>query len=200
MGRMRELVVATTNKKKKKELVELLRGTGVDIITLDEFQASPRVREDKKTFRGNAVKKAVVISKFTNRLALAEDSGLEVMAMGGLPGVRSARFAGPSKNDAANIKKLLGMLQGVAGSKRKARFVCFAALADKGRLIKAVSGTVEGVISLEPKGRFGFGYDPVFYYPPLKKTFAQISASRKNRISHRFKALRKIKRILREDP
>jgi XTP/dITP diphosphohydrolase len=120
-----------------------------------------------------------------------------VNALGGAPGVRSARFAGPAKNDKANIKKLLRVLEGVPFKKRNARFVCFAALAENGRLIKAVSGSVTGVISLEPKGAFGFGYDPVFYYPPLGKNFAELKPAVKNGLSHRYKALRKIKRTLR---
>jgi len=131
-------------------------------------------------------------------LTLAEDSGLEVEALNGGPGVRSARFAGPAKDDAANIKKLLCLLEGMPFHKRKARFICFAAIADSGKLIKVVNGYVGGLISLEPKGRFGFGYDPVFYYPPLKKNFAQLPPSIKNKISHRYKALRKVKKILQE--
>ncbi|MDD5449972.1 MAG: XTP/dITP diphosphatase [Candidatus Omnitrophica bacterium] len=195
---MTELVVATTNKKKKKELVALLKGLNVKILGLDDFKGAPKVREDKKTFKENAIKKAVVLSRFTGRLTLAEDSGLEVSALGGLPGVRSARFAGPSKNDAANIRRLLKMLKGIPFSKRKARFTCFAAIAENGRLIKAVSASVRGVIALEPRGESGFGYDPVFYYPPFKKAFGEVSASRKNKVSHRSRALTKIKKILRE--
>lgn len=198
MASGRELVVATTNKKKKKELLSLLKGLNIKILALNDFKNAPSVREDKKTFRENAIKKAVVISKFTRRLTLAEDSGLEVSALGGLPGVKSARFAGSAKDDNANIRKLLKLLKGAPLSKRKARFVCFAAIADNGRLIKAVSGTVSGLICLKPKGRFGFGYDPVFYYPPLRKNFGELAPSIKNRISHRYKALKKIRKILRE--
>lgn len=196
MSFLKELVVATTNRKKKIELTALLKGLRVNVLTLDDFGSVPAVREDKKTFRENAVKKAVVTSRYTGRLTLAEDSGLEVEWLGGLPGVRSARFAGPAKNDTANIKKLLRMLKGAPLHKRKARFVCFAALAENGKLIKVVSGSVNGVISFEPKGVFGFGYDPVFYYPPLKKNFAELTPAKKNRLSHRYKALRKIKKIL----
>ena len=196
----RELLVATTNEKKKKELTNLLRGLNINVLTLDDFKTAPRVREDKDTFKENAVKKAVTISKATNILTLAEDSGLEVKALGGLPGVHSARFAGPAKNDRANIKKLLRLLKGIPLGKRKARFVCFAAIADKGRLLKVVNGSVGGVISLEPKGRFGFGYDPVFYYLPLKKNFAQLTPSIKNKISHRYKALLKAKKFFQPAP
>ncbi|NQU74111.1 MAG: RdgB/HAM1 family non-canonical purine NTP pyrophosphatase [Candidatus Omnitrophica bacterium] len=192
----KRLVVATTNRKKKKELVSLLEGLGIEILTLDDFKNAPQVREDKKTFKGNAIKKAVVISRFTGALTLADDSGLKVEALGGLPGVRSARFAGPAQDDIANIKKLLRLLKGVPLYKRKAQFVCFAAIAYKGKLIRVVDGSVSGVVSLEPKGKFGFGYDPVFYYPPLKKNFAQLAPSIKNKISHRYKALKKTKKIL----
>lgn len=195
---MKELVVATRNKKKKKELMCLLEDLDVEILTLDDFKDIPQVREDKKTFKENAIKKAVTISRFTRKIALAEDSGLEVDILNGLPGVRSARFAGPAKNDKANIVKLLKMLEDVPFNKRKARFVCFVAIANNGRLIEVVNGSVNGLISLAPKGRFGFGYDPVFYYPPLKKNFAQLSPSIKNRVSHRYKALKRAKRILQE--
>lgn len=198
MSYTKELVVATRNKKKKKELVSLLKGLDVKILTLADFKCAPNVKEDKKTFKENAVKKAVTISRFTKRLTLAEDSGLEVKALNGLPGIRSARFAGPSKNDRANINKLLRLLERVPFNKRGARFVCFAAIADKGRLIKAVNGSVNGLISLKPKGRFGFGYDPVFYYPPFKKNFAEVAPSIKNKVSHRYKALRQAKKILQE--
>lgn len=197
MNLPKELVVATTNRKKKRELAALLKGLRVKILTLNDFKNVPAVREDKKTFLANAAKKAVVTSRYTGKLTLAEDSGLEVRALGGLPGVRSARFAGPGKDDDSNIRKLLRMLKGVSYKKRQARFVCFAALAQNGKLIKVVSGSVSGVISAEPKGAFGFGYDPVFYYPPLKKNFAELSPATKNSISHRYKALRKIKKILR---
>jgi XTP/dITP diphosphohydrolase len=198
MSRPRELLIATTNRKKKKEIVSLLRGLRVRILTLDDFENIPAIKEDKKTFRENAVKKAVVTSGRARRLTLAEDSGLEVEALDGLPGVRSARFAGPAKNDGANIRKLLRVLEGAPPGKRKARFVCFAALAENGRLIRVVSGSVSGAISSEPKGSFGFGYDPVFYYPPLKKNFAELKPAVKNQLSHRYKAIVKIKKILQE--
>jgi len=195
--RENELVLATTNKNKKRELESMLKGLAVKILTLDDFKGCPKVREDKKTFKGNAVKKAIIISRFTKRLALADDSGLEVDSLGGAPGVRSARFAGPGQNDKANIRKLLGLIseKKVPLSQRKARFVCFIAIARNGRLIGTVSATVSGRISLKPFGKLGFGYDPVFYYPPLKKTFGQLSASVKNKISHRYKALRKARKF-----
>jgi XTP/dITP diphosphohydrolase len=196
----KELAVSTTNEKKKKELVSLLKGLGITILTLNDFKGIHEVKEDKKTFRENAVKKAVTVSRLTKKLTLAEDSGLEVRALNGLPGVRSARFAGPAKNDRANIKRLLRLLKGVPFSKRQARFVCCAAIANNGRLIKTVSGSISGRISLAPKGRFGFGYDPVFYYPPLRKNFAQLKPSVKNKVSHRYKALRKVKKILQGIP
>lgn len=198
MKAKKELVIATTNKKKKKELLHLLKDLNVKILTLADFKNVPPVKEDKKTFKENAIKKAVVASRFTKTLTLAEDSGLEVEQLDGLPGVRSARFSGPAKNDMANIKKLLRLLKGIPFHKRKGRFVCFAAIADDGRLLKVVNGSVAGIISFKPYGRFGFGYDPVFYYPSLKKTFAQLPPSLKNRISHRYKALRKVKKILQE--
>lgn len=198
MSPMKELVIATRNKKKKKELLSLLKGLDIKILILGDFKNAPNVKEDKKTFKENAIKKAVIISRFTKRLTLAEDSGLEVKALNDLPGVRSARFAGPAKNDEANINKLLKLLKEVHFNKRRARFVCFVAIADKGKLIKVVNGYVNGFISLKPKGRFGFGYDPVFYYPPFKKNFAELPPSIKNKVSHRYKALKRAKRILQE--
>jgi len=198
MSPAKKLLIATTNKKKKKELLSLLKGFTVKILTLDDYKRPPNVREDKKTFKENAIKKAVNLSKFSGQLTVAEDSGLVVDSLGGLPGVRSARFAGSSKNDNANIRKLLIMLKGTPFEKRKARFVCFAAIADSGKLIDAVSGVVNGYISFEPKGSNGFGYDPVFYYPPFKKNFAQVRQSKKNMVSHRYKALKKVRKILRE--
>lgn len=194
----RNLAIATTNQKKKKELIALLKGLDVKIFTLNDFSGIPRVKEDRPTFKGNAVKKAVAASRFTRMLTLAEDSGLEVDALGGAPGVRSARFAGPAQDDRANIKKLLKALKRAPFTKRKARFVCCVAIAQKGKLIKTVDGLVSGFISLKPKGSNGFGYDPVFYYPPLGKNFAQIPPSVKNKISHRHKALKKARKILRE--
>lgn len=194
-----ELVVATTNEKKKKELLAMLKGLDIKVLTLNDFQGPPAVREDKDTFRGNAVKKALVTSRFTKRLTLAEDSGLEVAALGGAPGVRSARFAGPSKSDPANIRKLLKMLKGLPISRRKARFVCFAAIADSGRLVRTAVGTVSGLISMEERGQNGFGYDPVFYYPPLKKNFAELGPEAKNRVSHRYRALRKVRKYLQDE-
>lgn len=198
---MEEVVLATANKNKKRELASLLGGLNVKVLTLDDFKDAPPVREDRKSFKENAVKKAVVISRFTGRTALADDSGLEVKALGGAPGVCSARFAGPKQDDAANIRKLLRLLElrKVPFFKRKARFVCFVAVARKGRLAGTVSGTVSGLIGLEPQGNNGFGYDPVFYYPPLKKTFAQLAPSLKNRISHRYKALQKARKFFLKD-
>lgn len=198
MGTVKELVVATTNKKKKKELVALLKGLRLKILGLSDFKGIPKVKEDKKTFKGNAVKKARTISRITKGLTLAEDSGLEVKALDGLPGVRSARFAGLDQGDRKNNEKLLRLLKGVPFRKRKARYVCVAALADNGKLAATASGAVSGYISLAPKGKSGFGYDPVFYYPPFGKNFAEVSTIIKNRISHRYKALRKVKKILQE--
>lgn len=199
MKACRELVIATTNLKKKRELVSLLKGTGYSILTLADFDNLPAVKEDCPTFEGNAIKKALSVSRFVKRLTLAEDSGLEVEALGGLPGIRSARFAGPAKNDRANIVKLLKALDGVPPARRKARFICCAALADNGTLVKVARGSVSGLVSERPKGKGGFGYDPVFFYPPLKKNFAELPAPQKNKISHRHRALAKIKRILQAD-
>ncbi|MEI8175285.1 MAG: XTP/dITP diphosphatase [Candidatus Omnitrophota bacterium] len=188
----RRLLIATTNRKKKEELAALLKGLAIEILTLDDLAYVPRVHEDQDTFEGNAVKKAVTISRRTGEVTLADDSGLEVEALGGSPGVYSARFAGRAKSDEANIRKLLRLLDGMPREKRKARFVCALALARDGKVERVFTGKVSGYIGREKRGTGGFGYDPVFYYPPFKMTFAQIEQKRKNSISHRSRALRKL--------
>lgn len=195
---MTELLVATTNKKKKKELVRLLKGLDVKILTLADFKNIPKIKEDKNTFEGNAAKKAVVTSRYAGKLTLAEDSGIEVDALGGLPGVYSARFAGAAQDDEANNKKLLLKLEKTPFYKRRARFVCCAALAENGKLIEVIRGSVSGYISFEPKGKNGFGYDPLFYYPSLDRNFGQLPPSVKNKLSHRYKALRKMRKVIRK--
>lgn len=199
---MKEIVIATHNKDKRKELEELLKGLDVKVLTLDDFPKAPDVEEDGITFEENAAKKAVAVSRYTKGLAIADDSGLEVEALGGAPGVYSARFAGSACKTgrgcsyADNNRKLLNLLEGVTGGERKAQFVCAACVAYKGKVIGTVRGTIKGVISDEPKGNYGFGYDPVFIVPKYKKTFAELGKDIKNRISHRAIALRKAKSVI----
>jgi XTP/dITP diphosphohydrolase len=156
-----ELVVATRNRKKVEELKRLLEGMPVMLYTLDDFPACPEVAEDADTFEGNAVKKAVAAAVCTGKPAIADDSGLEVYALNGAPGVMSARYAGPGADDRKNIEKLLSEMKGIRD--RGARFICIIALAFPDGSVKTFEGYVEGRIGREPKGSGGFGYDPVFY-------------------------------------
>ncbi len=191
-----QLVVATKNKKKLEEIKEILKGLNFRIFSLADYPHPPRIIENGKTFRENAVKKAVTIAKFTRKLALGEDSGLCVDALGGKPGVYSSRFAGKGKSDRKNNLKLLNLLEGLPVSKRKAHYFCAVALADESGLLGVVEGKCSGFIGSTEKGNFGFGYDPLFVIPKYKKTFAQLGPSVKHKMSHRFRALKKAKLIL----
>jgi XTP/dITP diphosphohydrolase len=191
-----EILLATRNKKKIEEMQRILSGMDVSILSMDDFPSCPEVEEDMDTFEGNAVKKAVSASKFTNKVAVADDSGLEVYALNGSPGVKSARYAGENADDALNIKKLLNEMKDVPDDKRGARFVCCIALAFPAGKVVIFFGFVEGVIGMEPKGRMGFGYDPVFYPAGYDKTFAEMSPEQKDAISHRGNALEKLKKYL----
>ena len=195
---MTSLVIATRNHKKLHELKRYLKGVKVDVISLNEIDNAPSIREDKDTFKGNAAKKALVISRFTGGLVLADDSGLEVKALGGMPGVKSARFAGPRKKDGDNSIKVLKLLAGLPASKRSARFVCAVAVADKGKIIKLIEGSCRGRIAYSSIGRHGFGYDPIFLIPKYRKTFGQLGLKAKDRMSHRSKALKKARKFLRK--
>ena len=166
-------------------------------MTLDQTgKRIPDVVENGKTFRWNSIKKAVTISKFLKAFVIADDSGLMVWAIGGKPGVRSARFSGPNAADKDNNKKLLGLMKNVPAVKRKATFVCAIALADSGKLIGTVEGRCNGRLQYEPKGENGFGYDPLFVPNGYKRTFAEMKPGFKNRISHRSKALEKAKKVI----
>jgi XTP/dITP diphosphohydrolase len=191
-----EIVISSRNKEKKRELKALLKGIRIKVLDLNYFPAAPKVKETGKTFEANAKLKALKIAKFTKRLTLADDSGLVVGALGGMPGVRSARFAGGDAAYEANNRKLLKLLEGVPKSKRRAKFVSVVAIADQGGIVGVVRGECSGRITLAPKGRNGFGYDPVFFSPKFKKTFAELTPSRKNSISHRGRALKKARAVI----
>lgn len=191
-----DLVVATRNKDKLREIKTLLKGIRVRVFSLDSFKGVPEVIEDGKTLEDNAIKKAVQVSKFLKKFAVADDSGLEVEYLNSDPGVYSARFSGKGATYKTNNEKLLELLKGMPLSKRKACFRCVIAVADKGKIIGVAEGRCCGKIGFESKGDNGFGYDPVFIPNGFKKTFAQISASRKNNISHRSIALKKAKSII----
>ena len=193
---MRELVIATKNKKKLHELKRYLKGVRAKVVSLVDFKNPPRIVENGDTFRKNAVKKAVAISRFVSGLALADDSGLAVKALGGSPGVRSSRFAGPGKSDKENNRKLLRLLKDLPPAKRGARFVCAVAIADKGRVVKVLEAGCSGRIAFEAKGNYGFGYDPLFLIPKYGKTFGELGLKVKDRMSHRSKALKEARKFL----
>ncbi len=193
---MRPLVFATRNKGKLVELRELLAGYAV--LSIDEAverigRAIPDVVEDAETFAGNAAKKAREVSQITQLPALADDSGLEVDALGGAPGVYSARYAGVGHDDAANNAKLLAVLAGVPAERRTARFRAALALADVagplGDRVLAADGACEGIILDAPRGTGGFGYDPLFFAPELGMTFAEAGVGSKSQLSHRARAM-----------
>lgn len=190
------LLLATTNRGKIRELKNLLRGLPFKIESLDKYPEFGRYHETGQTFEANSRGKSLFYSQHYPGLVLAEDSGLEVQALGSQPGVYSARFSGPGASDEKNIRKLLRLLEGVPRPMRRARFVCVVSLAKQGRIIKCFKGTVSGYILTEPDGRNGFGYDPVFYYAPLRKSFARLRPEEKNRVSHRGRALAKVRRFL----
>ena len=183
----RPLVLATKNNGKISEFRELFNHSDVEIKTLDDFGPIPPVIEDGDTFEENAVKKARFTARVLGIPALADDSGLAVEALGGAPGVYSSRYAGENADDESNNRKLLKEMNGVED--RAARFMCVLAIAVPRGPALIYEGACEGTIVETPKGEQGFGYDPLFYYPPLGKTFAQLTGEEKNRISHRGKAI-----------
>ena len=186
-----QLLVATRNKHKLKEIEAILAELKLDIRSAADIPGLADVVEDAATVRENAIKKAVETAKFAKMLTIADDTGLEVDALNGEPGVRSARYAGDDASYFENNKKLLANLHGVPAEKRTARFRCVIAIADEKGLVECVEGICNGAIIADEKGGGGFGYDPLFIADGQVKTFAEISPDVKNRISHRGKALQK---------
>ncbi|MGV1100838.1 XTP/dITP diphosphatase [Thiovibrio sp. JS02] len=184
------LVLATKNKGKLKEFQELVKDFPVEIRSLADFGPIPEAVEDGQTFDDNAYKKAHFTAKVLGLPAIADDSGLVVEALAGAPGVYSARYAGEKASDAENIAKLLKEMQGVKN--RKAAFHCVISIAVPGGPALTYEGRCEGEILEEPRGTDGFGYDPVFYYPELGKTFAELSMEEKNKVSHRGRAMAEV--------
>lgn len=193
-----ELLVATTNKKKLAELQELLKDLDIQLLSLADVPRAPRVLEDGSTFRENAIKKAVKNARYFKKFTLAEDSGLCVDALKGMPGVYSARFAGRSKSDDANNRKLLRLLREVPASKRSCHYACAVALADEHGVVGIAEGTCRGRVAFEPKGTSGFGYDPLFLVPSRKRTFAQLGEKIKHTMSHRSRALKAARPLILE--
>jgi XTP/dITP diphosphohydrolase len=191
-----QLVLATNNRDKVTEIRHLLEDLPVTILTKDDFLEFPDPEETGSTLEENAILKAKAISEFTGLPALADDSGLEVDALNGAPGIFSSRYAGPDVTYRDNYTKLLADLTGVPLAKRTARFRCVIAIAWTSEKIETVEGMVEGLISEEIAGDKGFGYDPVFFYPPTKKRFSEMTLEEKNRISHRGLALQKARDLI----
>jgi XTP/dITP diphosphohydrolase len=189
---MNELVVATKNRGKAKEFENLFREHGFIVKTLLDYPEVEDVEETGKSFEENAVLKAEAICRKLNRPVIGDDSGLVVDALEGRPGIYSARYAGESKSDEANIDKVLEELQGIPEEERTARFYCALAVAVPGQTTFTVQGTCEGVILGERRGNNGFGYDPIFFVIEKKLTMAELSSEEKNKISHRAKALEKL--------
>lgn len=197
----KELIIATRNRGKFTEIMAGLKDLPFEFFNLDDRKEIPQdfyVPETAPTFEGNAILKATTIGKMTNTLTLSDDSGLEVDALGGRPGVFSARYT--EGTDETRFKKLLEELENVPDEKRGAQFHAVIALYDPAKeKIRTCGGTCRGVIVREPQGNGGFGYDPVFYHEGLNKTVAQMSLEEKNSISHRGIALREVRKILMED-
>lgn len=190
------LFLASSNPGKLREYRVLAGASSIVLELIPDFDALPPFDESAPTFAENAAGKAQHYSRFAEGVVLADDSGLVVPALGGAPGVHSARYAGPNATDADRVQKLLREMHGKEGEERRARFVCVAAIARHGQVLAVVSDLAEGVITSEPRGTDGFGYDPVFYFNDLHRTYAETTRDEKNRYSHRGKAFRKVLRFL----
>lgn len=192
------LVVATGNPGKFNEIAALLQGLEVLLLPLDRIGPIEVPPESGESFQENACRKARAVAKASGHLALADDSGLEVDALGGRPGVLSARFGGPQATDAERNALLLEMLRGIPPEGRTARFRCVVAIAELRGRVRVAEGICEGRIAAAVRGSHGFGYDPIFEVPSLGKTFAEVSPEVKNRLSHRAQAMAGAREILRE--
>ena len=179
-----------------REIRRSFRGLPLELLSLRDIPGATEVEEKGKTFLENARQKSLAYSLRSDYLTLAEDSGLEIDALGGAPGVFSARFSGPGSSDEKNLRKVLRLLKGLPLPKRRARFVCQLVLSQRWRVLKECRGQVGGIIAEGKKGGGGFGYDPIFFYRPLGRTFAELPPDRKNAVSHRGRALRKMRVFL----
>jgi XTP/dITP diphosphohydrolase len=182
------LLLGTTNAGKIRELRTMLASPGLELISLCELPAAPEVEEDGDTYLENALKKATTWARWSGVPTLADDSGLEVDVLGGVPGVKSARYAGPQQDAVANRRKLLQALEGVAEAERSARFVCVIVVARTDGATLQATGSCEGRIATQEQGYGGFGYDPIFFYAPAGCTLAQMEEGAKNEVSHRGRA------------
>ena len=190
---MKEIFIATNNKGKAKDFEALFHPLGIEVKTLADLPEAIDVEETGVTFEENAILKAEEIAKRFNTFVIADDSGLEVDALNGEPGVYSARYAGEAKDDEANIDKVLTQLENVPTQERTARFRCVLAVAAPGIETVTIDGSCEGLITTERIGTEGFGYDPIFYVPKYERTMAQMTAEEKGKISHRGQAIKKLR-------
>jgi XTP/dITP diphosphohydrolase len=196
---MRKLIIASNNEGKCKEIKDILRDLPFCILSLKDIGLHIQVEEDQHTFEGNATKKAFEIMKACGEIALADDSGLEVAALAGKPGVYSAMFAGNGATDEENYSKLLTLMKDIPTEQRKASFCCVIAVAYPDERIIYAKESCDGRIAFSPEGANGFGYDPIFIPDDYNMTFAQLGQEVKNQISHRGKALRKMEQLLKQE-
>jgi XTP/dITP diphosphohydrolase len=194
----KQIVLATRNRGKITELKALMQDFGIEVLSVADMEGVPEVEEDATTFLENSLKKAREISTATGIMALADDSGLVVDALNGAPGVYSARYAGDDATDEQNYLKLLDEIKDIPDGERTARFKCVMVLYHPSGQWISAEGACEGIISHEPTGSQGFGYDPVFFVPELGRSMAQLSSEEKNAISHRGNALKKLREMLPE--
>jgi len=192
---MLEILIATKNSGKVNEIKNVLRDLNIKILSLNDFPDIPQIEENGKTYQENALKKATEVSKYSGKICLADDSGLEIEYLKGKPGIYTARWG---NTDEERINKVLNLLNNIPEYKRDAKFVCALVLVFPGGKVYSVKGECKGRISLFPKGEHGFGYDPIFLIPQYNKTFAELGDKIKNNISHRGKAMRKMAKIIKE--
>ena len=195
---MKKIVLASRNWGKIKEIQAMLADLGISLLSLNDYPGIPETVEDGKSFLENALKKARAVAESTGEIVLADDSGLEVDALGGAPGIYSARYAGEDANDEKNIRKLLDDMKDVASENRGATFRCILVLYSADGRYETFEGRWKGKIAEEPVGQGGFGYDPVFFLPRERMTVAELSPEVKNRISHRAQAIAKLKERFRK--
>ena len=191
-----KLILATTNQGKTEEIKGFLKSLPIHVLSLQDLKVSLFFEEKGHTFLANAQGKSLFYGQKWKDLVLGEDSGLEIEYLDGAPGIISARFSGPGATDEKNIRKVLDLLKGVPPKNRQAKFVSCMVLSLQGKVLTQIQKEVRGFITIEKKGQSGFGYDPIFYYPPLQKTFAELSSKEKNMISHRGRALKSLKAYL----
>jgi XTP/dITP diphosphohydrolase len=191
-----KLLIATTNQGKTREIRFFLKALPLDVASLLELNYQGTYEEDDSSFIANARGKSLFYGHGWQGLTLGEDSGLAIDYLSGEPGVRSARYSDPGATDAKNIAKVLQLMEGVPGDERTARFVSCMVLSQGGTILTEITGEALGFIATSKKGTSGFGYDPIFYYPPLDRTFAELSSEEKNRVSHRGRALAQLKAFL----